>query len=66
MPAGIPKICLAESANGKSNNYKEKELKFSRMMAIYFLRPKEREREPERERVEYGGIYTILYICNNI
>ena len=30
MPVGIPKICLAESANGKSNNYKEKELKFSR------------------------------------
>lgn len=36
MPVGIPKICLAESANGKSNNYKEKELKFSRRIPIYF------------------------------
>lgn len=31
-------------------------------MPIY-LRPNEREREPERERVEYGGyIYDIIYM----
>ena len=33
---------------------------------LFIYGPNEREREPERERVEYGGIYTILYICNNI
>ncbi len=30
-------------------------------MPIY-LWPYEREREPERERVEYGGIYIRYYI----
>ena len=27
MPAGIPKICLAESANGKSNKLQGKGIK---------------------------------------
>ena len=63
MPAGIPKICLAESANGKSNKTIRKGNKNALEGCLFIYGPNEREREPEKGKGRiWGYIYDIIYM----